>query len=193
MDIKYYYEETSMSLQTIADKLNIGLNKVWKYTKRNYSKEFRKARKVKNYSASKQGNKNPMFGKVGEEHHNFVGIVGDNKGYFMQLKPAWYTGRKHSKHVFVHHIVVCKHLGLTEIPKGWNVHHCDHNPENNSFDNLVLLLMSDHQRLHRALKGATTISKESTLKWVETYGTPFRRDDIVCSTQECVAVQTGSV
>lgn len=38
MDIKYYYEETSMSLQTIADKLNIGLNKVWKYTKRNYSK-----------------------------------------------------------------------------------------------------------------------------------------------------------
>ena len=109
MDIKYYYEETSMSLQTIADKLNIGLNKVWKYTKRNYSKEFRKARKVKNYSASKQGNKNPMFGKVGEEHHNFVGIVGDNKGYFMQLKPAWFTGRKHSKHVFVHHIVVAHH------------------------------------------------------------------------------------
>ncbi len=193
MDIKFYYEETSMPLQTIADKLGIGLNKVWKYTKRNYSKEFRKARKVKNYSASKLGNKNPMFGNNGNKHHNYVGIVSDSKGYWMQLKPKWYTGRKHSKHVFVHHIVVCENLGITEVPKGWNVHHCDSNPENNSFDNLVLMLMSDHQRLHNSLKGATTISKESTLKWVETYGTPFKRDDIVCSIQECIAVKTGTV
>lgn len=191
MDIKYYYEETSMTMQQIADKLGIGLTQVWKFAKKNYSREFRKNRKVKNYRAAKLGNHNPMFGKFAEAHHNFVGIVGDNKGYWMQLKPDWYTGRKHSKHVFVHHVVVCENLGLTEIPKGWNVHHCDHNPENNSFDNLVLMTMSDHQKLHCSLKGATTISKESTLKWVEAHGTPFRRDDIVCSTQECVAAQAG--
>jgi hypothetical protein len=186
MDIKYYYEETSMTMQQIAAKLNISLNKVWKYTKKNYSSDYRKSRKVKNYSSSKTGLQNPMFGKIALAHHNFVGIVGDNKGYWMQLKPVWYTGRKHSKHVFVHHVVVCESLGITEIPKGWAVHHCDFNPENNNFSNLVLMKMGDHTKLHQSLKGATTISKESTLKWVETYGTPWRRD-IVYSTQECVA------
>lgn len=190
MDIKFYYEETSMTMQQIADKLGIGINQVWKFAKRNYSKEYRKNRKVKNYRSSKMGEKNPMFGKLAEAHHNFVGIVGDHKGYWMQLKPDWFSGRKHSKHVFVHHVVVCEHLGLTEIPRGWNVHHCDHNPENNSFDNLVLITMSDHQKLHCSLRGATTISKESTLKWVEKHGTPWR-DDIVCSTQECVAAKAG--
>jgi len=191
MDIKFYYEETSMSLQQIADKLGIGLNKVWKFSKQNYSKEYRKNRKVKNYRSSKLGDKNPMFGKFAEAHHYFVGIVSDTKGYWMQLKPAWFTGRPHSKHVFVHHVVVCENLGLTEIPRGWNVHHCDHNPENNSFDNLVLMTLSDHMKLHASLKGATTISKESTLKWVEAHGTQFKRDDIVCSTQECVAAKAG--
>lgn len=191
MDIKFYYEETSMTIQQIANKLGIKLNKVWKYTKKNYSKEYRKNRKVKNYCSSKMGDKNPMFGKLAAAHHNFVGTVSDNKGYWMQLKPDWFTGRAHSKHVFVHHVVVCESMGLTEIPKGWNVHHCDHNPENNHFDNLVLITMGDHMKLHWVLKGATTISKESTLKWVETHGTPFRRDDIVCSTQECVAAKAG--
>jgi hypothetical protein len=89
--------------------------------------------------------------------------------------------------VFVHSLVVCENLGLTEIPKGWVVHHCDINPYNNSFDNLVMITMSDHTRLHRYLAGATTISKESTLKWVEAHGTPWKRDDIVCSAQECAA------
>ena len=105
----------------------------------------------------------------------------------MHKRPDWYTGRKGCKHVFTHHLVVCKHLGLTAIPKGWVVHHCDFNPHNNEFNNLVLMTMRDHNKLHRFLAGATTISKESTLKWVETCGTPFVRDDIVCSTQECVA------
>ena len=189
MDIKFYYENTSLTIEQIANKLNLSVWKVWKYTKKNYSSEFRKSRKVKNYSSSKQGKLNPMFGKTEQQHHNFVGVVSDNKGYWMQLKPSWYSGRKHSKHVFVHHVVVCENLGLTESPRGWNVHHCDHNPENNSFDNLVLLLLKDHMKLHAALKGATTISKESTLKWVEKHGTPFRRDDIVSSAQECAAVR----
>lgn len=121
-----------------------------------------------------------MTGKTGAAHHNHIGVVSDNKGYLMVLKPDWYTGRKNSKHVFQHHVVVCEHLGLTAIPKGWCVHHVDKNPHNNVFDNLVLMTVSDHLRLHSTvLVGATTISKESTLKWVEAQGTPFRRDDIV--------------
>lgn len=190
MDIKFYYENTSLTLQEIATKLGMKLTQVWKYTKHNYSSEYRRNRKVQNYRNSKQGSKNPMFGKTVEQHHNYLGIVSDNKGYWMQLKPEWYVGRKRSKHVFVHHVVVCEGLGLTAIPKGWCVHHCDFNPENNNFENLVLITVSDHNRLHRFLAGATTISKESTLKWVEACGTPFRRDDIVCSTHECVAASS---
>ena len=192
MDIKFYYENTSMTIQQIANVLDKPFNQVWKWIKHNYSSEHRKARKAVCYKNSKLGPKNPMFGKTNSQHHAFVGNVSDNKGYWMQLKPAWYTGRKKSKHVFVHHVVVCEKLGITEIPRGWNVHHCDHNPDNNVFENLVLIRLNDHTRLHQSLKGATTISKESTLKWVEAHGTPWRRDDIVCSAQECAAALANS-
>jgi hypothetical protein len=187
MDIKYLYENTTLTLQQIADRLNAPFDRVFKYSKRNYSKEHRLQRKRICYRNSKLGALNPMSGKIGSLHHGYVGDVSDCKGYLMRIKPQWYTGRKGSRHVFVHSIVVCEHLKLTEVPKGWVVHHCDFNPHNNSFDNLVMMLTSDHMRLHKHLAGATTISKESTLKWVETYGTPWKRDDIVCSTQECVA------
>lgn len=186
MDIKYLYENTTLTLKQIADNLSVPFDRVFKYIKRNYSKDYRLARKSICYRDSKKGDKNPMSGKNKELHHNYIGDVSDNKGYLMRLKPSWYTGRKNSKHVFVHSLVVCENLNLTEIPKGWVVHHCDFNHYNNLFNNLVMILMSDHTKLHRYLAGATTISKESTLKWVETYGTPWR-DDIVCSTQECVA------
>lgn len=190
MDISYLYENTELTQAQIAAQLNLTERQVYKRIKKLYSSAYRKQRKVKSYRNSKLGNKNPMFNKLREKHHSYIGVVSDNKGYWMCVKPAWYTGRKHSKHVFEHHIVVCENLGLTEIPKGWNVHHCDHNPQNNSFNNLVLLTMSDHSKLHSYLKGATTISKESTLKWVETHGTPWR-DDIVSSAQECAAVNNA--
>ena len=174
MDIKFYYENTDMTQQQIANKLGVPWKRVSNYIKDNYSSAHRKARKARTYRNSKLGNNNPMFGKSGEQHHNYVGTVSDSKGYLMVLKPEWYTGRTSSKHVFVHHIVVCENMGITAIPKGWCVHHVDTNPHNNDFENLVLCTMADHQRIHRHFEGATTISKESTLKWVETHGTPFK-------------------
>lgn len=167
MDIKTLYETTEMTQQQIAEHLGIPWKRVFKFIKANYSAEDRKARKAVRYRNSKLGDLNPMSGKHGTAHPNFVGEVSDSKGYWMALKPAWYTGRKRSKHVFVHHVVVCKAMGLTEIPAGWCVHHCDFNPQNNDFGNLVLLTTAEHCALHAALAGATTISKESTLKWVE--------------------------
>ena len=174
MDIKSLYENTEMTQQQIANHLGIHWKQVFKYIKHNYSSAYRKERKAKCYRNSKLGDKNPMKNRCGTLHHGFVGIVGDSKGYLMCLKPDWYTGRKGSKHVFVHHIVVCEHLGITCIPAGWCVHHVDENPHNNVFENLILCTLGDHQRIHRHFEGATTISKESTLKWVETHGTPFK-------------------
>jgi hypothetical protein len=187
MDIKHYYENTELTLAQIAERVGCAHCTVHRWVKKNYSSAFRKSRKSKCYRNSKMGDLNPMTGKVGDLHHGYVGLVSDNKGYLMQLKPDWYTGRKRSKHVFAHHIVVCVSLGISEVPRGWAVHHCDFNPHNNEFSNLVLMTMGDHMRLHNHLDGATTISKESTLEWVETYGTPFRRNDIVYSSQECEA------
>lgn len=181
MDISYFYEKTELTIRQISEKTGKPFSQVSNYIRDNYSSDFRKKRKSVCYRNSKLGDKNPMKGKTAGEHPRYLENVSDKKGYLMRVKPSWYTGRKHSTHVFTHHIVICEQLGLTEVSKGWCVHHCDFNPLNNSFDNLVLLTMGDHQRLHSYLKGVTTISKESTLEWVETHGTPWKRDDIVCS------------
>lgn len=173
MDINYYYENTDLTLQEIANKLTLSYKVVWSHVAKHYSTGFRKQRKVANYRKSKLGDLNPMKNKVAELHHNYIGIVGDNKGYLMMLKPEWYTGRKGSKHVFVHSVVMAQHLGITEIPKGYCVHHCDENPHNNIVGNLIMLTMGEHAALHSWV-GATTISKESTAKWLEARraGTP---------------------
>ena len=123
------------------------------------------------YRRSKLGKNNPMTGKTGTAHHNYKGVVSDSKGYLLVAKPDWYTGRKGSKHIFQHHEIVCTEMGLTEIPAGYVVHHCDEDKCNNDFNNLVLMTMGDHAALHSELEGATTISKESTLKWVEARST----------------------
>jgi len=173
MDIKNLYDNTDLSQAEIAKRLGISYKKVSKYVMENYSKDYRTNRNAKSYRRSKLGGNNPMTGKFGDKHPGYVGEVSDSKGYLMVLKPEWYTGRKRSKHVFSHHVVVCEGLQITEVPKGWCVHHCDFNPYNNDFGNLVLMSLTDHVRLHASLKGATTISKESTLKWVEAHGTPW--------------------
>ena len=169
MDIKELYENTELTQAQIAAQLGIPWKRVFNYIKDHYSTAYRKQRKSKTYRNSRIGELNPSYGLRGENSRKYIGEVGDAKGYLMILKPHWYTGRAGSKHVFVHHVVVCEALGMTQIEKGWCVHHCDFNPHNNEFDNLVLLRTGEHMSLHAALAGVTTISKESTLKWVEAH------------------------
>ena len=189
MDIKFYYENSTLTLQQISEKLGISYKQVFTYVKKMYSKQYRMCRKSISYANSKMGVLNPNYGKEGLHRKE---VVSDNEGYLLVKKPAWYSGRLNSNHIFQHHFIICTHLNLSQIPSGWCVHHCDLNPLNNEFSNLVLMTLSDHQRLHsRVIKGATTISKESTLKWVEAHGTPFVRDDIVSSIQECIAANSG--
>lgn len=173
--IERLFENTDLTMQQIADRSGLTYKQVFDYVKANYSTAYRKQRKSVSYSNSKLGAKNPMFGINSEDHPNYVGVISDNKGYMMVLKPDWYTGRKGSKHVFEHHVVVCENMGLTEIPRGWCVHHCDQQKTNNKFGNLVLMTLTDHVRFHRVmtLEGATTRTKVRTLKWVEAHGTPF--------------------
>mgnify|MGYP002801552608 FL=1 len=93
-----------------------------------------------------------MYGKIGNNHSNYKGLVEDGHGYYMILKPDWYTGRKGCKHIFYHHYVMCQYLGITEIPDGFVVHHIDLNPKNNDINNLQLMTIQAHNQLHAKLR-----------------------------------------
>lgn len=58
---------------------------------------------------------------------------------------------KHTGHLYVngialHRLVYEKHYG--KIPKGMIVHHIDFNKENNDIDNLELMTIDEHNKIH---------------------------------------------
>lgn len=143
------FKNTMTSLQDICNETNIEYWQMQEILHRHFTQYEIDSRKSKMYAKSKLGNNNPMTGKTGTAHHNYKGVVGDGNGYSMVLKPDWYTGRKNSRHVFLHHVVMCEYLGITEIPKGFCVHHIDGNKKNNDISNLCLLSMGAHTKLHQ--------------------------------------------
>ena len=198
--IRHLYETTELTIEQVG--LAVGttykgaLGVVYRY----YDKEYRDARKRRSYRLSKLGDKNPMTGKTGSKCPHYKGELvypNSKKGYAIILKPEWYTGRKRSKHVYVHHVVVCERLGITKIPAGWVVHHCDGDTYNNDFNNLVLMPSRVHTSLHSYLKtlscneGATTISKESTLKWAEKRCLMYGMSDDIVSTVRRLTAETS--
>lgn len=100
----------------------------------------RKALASFRYSASKLGDKNPMYGKNGQAHHNWIGECEDGRGY---LTCMWNGQRE-----FVHRVVMMQALGVQQLPSGMEVHHIDSDPKNNSLDNLALVTASGHRRIH---------------------------------------------
>lgn len=161
--IKSLFETTEKTFSEIAKECHTSYKVVWKYIHSSFTEDQIAERKSRTYANSKLGLKNPMYGKIKEQHHNYIGDVSDGKGYLMRLKPEWYTGRKGCKHVFTHHIIICEHLGLTEIPSGFCVHHIDGNKLNNDLCNLALMTIQAHMRLHQ-LERATTIPKGSRVQ-----------------------------
>lgn len=184
--IDTYFDKPEYSIPDLTKMFGISTQSIYGHWRTMFGIDKLKERNriVKHYKNA--GENHPNYDKRGKDTPKYKGIINADKGYYMIYKPDWYTGRKNCKHVYVHHVVVCEHLGISKIPKGWCVHHCDKNKANNSFENLVLLTQSDHTRLHKYIReeGATTISKESTLKWVEAHGKVFNKEDfndIVCS------------
>ena len=185
--IVHLYVTTGMTMEQLADALGRSHYTVNRCLHKWLGKERVRELKRSRYASSKLGVLNPMFGKFLEKHPNYKGILTcpSAHGYLLVLKPTWYSITVKNKHVFLHHVVACEHMGLDRIPEGYDVHHCDKNKHNNKFDNLVVMTKQAHTSLHwylRRLEGATTISKESTLKWVEAHcpgGLLKPGDDIV--------------
>jgi hypothetical protein len=148
--VKCYISEERPIIADVAKRFKITPHTAQAMIKLVLSDEERERERILRLSRCKQGDKNPMKGKFGEKHHLFKGGVTDGKGYRLVLKPDWFTGRKGSNHVFEHHVVFCQAVGLTEIPKGFAIHHIDEDPMNNHIDNLALVSNSGHRRLHKA-------------------------------------------
>jgi hypothetical protein len=91
--------------------------------------------KVANYSKSKTGHLNPNFGVRKQVEAIF------RLGYLCLWKGD-------GTYEPVHRIVVMQALGLTEWPKGWEIHHIDSNKTNNSLSNLAVVTTAGHQHLH---------------------------------------------
>jgi hypothetical protein len=64
---------------------------------------------------------------------------------FTLTKGGYLRGTFNGKRMLMHHYVWLKHTGQ-KIEKGWNIHHKDENKENNSFENLELLTVSEHTK-----------------------------------------------
>lgn len=157
------FSNTDSTINDICSAVKLPNYMVQVVLNKHFTQEQRDRRKSRLYRISKLGVNNPMTGKKGDLHPNYKGLVEDGKGYLMILRPDWYTGKTGHKYIFYHHYVLCEALGLTQIPKGYVVHHIDYNKKNNDISNLALMTMGAHTRLHSLeskLQGAETIHKE---------------------------------
>lgn len=153
--VRELFETTDLYYREIADRVGTTYKVVTRIIYRHYTKEQIRDRASRSYSRTKKCDSNHMRGKTGSAHPNYKGEVPDGNGYVMVLKPDWYTGRPGSKHVFKHSVVFCEAAGLTEIPAGFVVHHIDGDKLHNDPNNLALMTVGAHGRLH-SLERATT-------------------------------------
>lgn len=143
------FQFTNTSMKDIVKESKLEYYQVIEILNSRFSKAEIDKRKSKLYSDSKLGDKNPMKQLTGEQHPRYKGIVSDGRGYYMVKKPEWYTGRCKDFYVFYHTVVMCEHLGITEIPKGFVIHHIDGDKHNNDISNLALVTSSAHSKIHQ--------------------------------------------
>jgi len=153
-----YLGEDKPTLEQTVELCNSSHHVVSRIVSQALTKEEYDYEKKLRYSRSKLGDKNPMLGKMREQHHSYKGVISDGKGYSIALRPSWYTGRA-SKHIFYHHIVMCEALGITRIPEGFHVHHINGIKTDNRIENLALVSKSGHAEIHQF----TPVSERSNM------------------------------
>lgn len=82
----------------------------------------------------------------------------DRRGY-------WLGQRKDTKKPVRLHIYVWEYYN-GPVPKGYHVHHIDHNPDNNEIENLQLLSEHEHLCLHAALQ-AKEVTRQNLAKYAQ--------------------------
>jgi ribosomal silencing factor RsfS len=151
---------SDLGVQTIMQKYNRDYYTIKKIWLTEYHEGQFKARTTRLCRLHKVGSKNPMYGKYGLKHHNAVEKEINKDGYVMVFAPDWYSGKRDGNKVYEHIIVYCEHNGYAFIPKGMVVHHLDEDKQNNHPDNLVLLSIQDHRRIHAWLNKVQRLSRK---------------------------------
>jgi len=146
--INLFKENPPISIDVIARKVCIRYNTIVEILKEHFTDKEIKEHSQLCRSASKTTN-NPMQGKFGKLHHNFIGLIKDGHGYYQRLKPEWCTEGKDTPYVFEHRLVMMEALGLTELPAEFAVHHINGDKSNNQIENLALVTNHGHRRIHQ--------------------------------------------
>ena len=84
------------------------------------------------------------------------------------------SGQTGHKNEFLHRAVWEFHSGQ-KIPKGYLVHHKDHNKHNNSYENLECLSPKQHSEIHLKGKSQTLTAKRYLRKCGKTLINIFKR------------------
>lgn len=148
--IAAFHHPDMISLEDLARKLNVRfttISEIWK--KRFLPKEIEQRSSLCRSKAIKVHM--TLSKKALEEMHKMAHYTKDGHGYLLMLKPAWFTGRLDSKHIYVHQVVMAENLGISEIPEGFVIHHINGDRTDNQIENLSLLTNSAHLKQHQVV------------------------------------------
>ena len=144
----------------IAGEFNVSTWLIGDISRRNLTVEERAELWKRRAQRSKLGDKNPMYGKIGSSHHNSVEVSRCN-GYLTVFKPDWWEGTTKDSRIGEHIYVYCSNNNLKCLPKGHVIHHIDGNIDNNSVENLQMLSISEHIKLHWQQRKEQRLSERS--------------------------------
>jgi len=138
--LQHYGGPEKPTIQETAQALGTTFHNVQNILATHLHRDALKAEQALRYSRSKTGPKNPMQGKSGPQHPQYVGVVEDGHGYLME--------KVDGKYQLVHRTVMARALGLRRLPSFMEVHHIDKDKHNNDLDNLALATKLGHRHLH---------------------------------------------
>jgi hypothetical protein len=139
--IREYTSEPYPTLRDLGARVGVSYHTAAAIVKDMLTDEEYQLQKSLRYSRGKVGDLNPMKGKNGSLHHNYKGILTfGEKGYPVK--------KIDGKYRLMHHLVMAEALGIPKIPEGFVVHHIDGNTQNFSLDNLALVTLPGHRRIH---------------------------------------------
>jgi hypothetical protein len=147
-------------------------------SRQNLDAEERRALWNRRAKRSKLGTNNPMSGKTGMKHHNAV-EVSRCMGYRTVFKPDWWTGNAKDSRIYEHVLVYCSNNNLTILPPKHVIHHIDGNIDNNQLENLQLLTISEHIKLHWRQRKEQRLSSNGVGNSVPEAQAIQKDDDIV--------------
>lgn len=152
----YLHDTQKPTVREVAKLTGTTFHNVSAILQANVEPEVLRREQALRYSRSKTAEKNPMTGRSGSRHHNFIGDVEDGKGYLQR--------KVDGRYVYVHRIVMAEALGLSSLPREFAVHHINGDKKDNRLNNLALVTHSGHMKLH----ACTPPSPKSTLweQWV---------------------------